>query len=428
MSPLLGPIFAQLVTLSVADRTEARYIVSDEKYAEAATSPRVGLNFGWKHTSLLVGYAPSITVTPLDSSSQLLVFHTGAVSVSHVWARTTVMLSQSLGYGEINFEDQALAGQAPAPNTGMNSNAAAPGTTTGNQPPPASMPGAISGTTTTPGSAGGMTPLAANQIRSLNRTITFITSATTLSLTNRYSEVLTLYGDAGYVESGSVGARSDPLNYPLVKGPRGQVSARYRISPHDDWNSTVSTAFATSSANDDRAWFLVATEGYAHAFDRNTKAGFGAGLSINRNSLADGTISYSIYPAFNANLSNLSKLARGTLRLEISAAAAPYLDPVRVVVDPQLGFGGGIGWAKDDFTSSLAGGTALSLGNANANATGALNSAAGSFTLGYRLSQVWSLSTGVRAAWQTYGGATTIPLSYSAFFGINFALLAPLNG
>jgi hypothetical protein len=70
MSPLFGPILAQIVALGVADRTEGRYIVNGDKHTEAVTTPRVNLNLGWKHSALNLGYGPSVTVTPLGWDSR----------------------------------------------------------------------------------------------------------------------------------------------------------------------------------------------------------------------------------------------------------------------------------------------------------------------------------------------------------------------
>src|SRR5450432_2879319 len=121
MSPLFGPILAQLVTLGVGDRTEARYVVAgtgtpgaavvapnSSPYAEVATYPRIGLNFGWHHsplsqTSLSLGYGPSITVTPLEADHpDVLVYQaaTFAASHSHRWQRLTMTISESVSYTE----------------------------------------------------------------------------------------------------------------------------------------------------------------------------------------------------------------------------------------------------------------------------------------------------------------------------------------
>src|SRR6187455_2500683 len=114
MSPLFGPILAQAITLGIGDRTEVRYIASDDKYFEAATTPQVGLSVDWKHTTLSLGYNPSFTVKPLDSEPRnLLIFHNGSLSGSYRWQHSTLTLSETIGYGELNFVSQALTTGLP---------------------------------------------------------------------------------------------------------------------------------------------------------------------------------------------------------------------------------------------------------------------------------------------------------------------------
>src|SRR5450432_3170664 len=144
MSPLFGPILAQLVTLGLSDRSEARHVVTDDSYSEVGTYPHVSLNFGWRHATLTLGYGPSLTLTPLEAKDpSLVVFHSASLSMSNRWRRTTVTASESLGYGEVDFRTQALAAPGTAPVTSV------PGDMTG-------LPaGNTSGGTTTPPANGG---------------------------------------------------------------------------------------------------------------------------------------------------------------------------------------------------------------------------------------------------------------------------------
>jgi len=423
MSPLLGPILAQLVTLAVADRTEARYIVSDEKYAEAATSPRVGLSFGWQHTTLSLGYGASVTVTPLDSTPRdTLLFHSAAISAAHTWARTTAVLTESVGFGQVSFRVQALG----APTfTGL-PNMTGTSTPTGTVNPPA---GGTTGTTGTPGTTGtGTTAMpgasAANQIAASDQVIEYVSSSTDLVLTHVYSTVLSVQGGIGYSVAGSVGSEASAA-YPVIKGPRAQVSASYRLDARDDVATSVGTQYAAASTGND-AWFAVASESWGHALDPHTNTRVGAGLSIARNSQPDGLVSYSVYPNFAAGLSYSARLARGTLSLGSGIAAAPYIDPVRALVDPRVSVGGSAGWGTGQFSSSLSGGTALSL--TQSGSAGALNSASFSLGAAYRFGAALALDGGLRGFWQSFEGQTTVPVSYAVFLGVTVGLQAPLNG
>ena len=140
MSPLFGPILAQLVTMSVFDRTEARHTRSDVNYSEVATYPRVTLDVGWKQGTLRFAYLPAITITPLEADSpSAIVLQSGAVALSNRWQRTTVTAGEWLSYGEVSLRNQGLApGSGPVVTLPAMSGAASGGstgntTTTGNR-------------------------------------------------------------------------------------------------------------------------------------------------------------------------------------------------------------------------------------------------------------------------------------------------------
>ncbi len=417
MFPLVGPILAQLVTLGVADRTELRYIDSDDKYFEAATSPRAALNFGWKHTTLSLGYGPSITLTPLDSMApDVLVFHTAGISMSYHWRHTTVTASQYIGYGKVNFRIQGLADQravATPAGTGDTTTTPMPGTGTA----VGAMPGMAPGTTGT----GVQSP---NQVRADDLIVRYATSTTNLSVTQAVTPLLTLTGGVGYSVAGSVGPNASP-DYPIVQGPHAQALADYRLTFRDDVTTTASIQYAASATGND-SWILLANEAWGHVLDKQTSSRVGAGVSMARNSLVDGTIYYTIDPTFLASLSHKSLLERGTLTLGIGTSAAPVLDPIRATVDPQLGVNASIGWSRDRFSTTLSGNGALSL--TEPNAPSALDSGTGSFVVAYRLGAGFSADTGVRAFWQSYAGQTTVPLSFAGFLGVTYLGNVPLNG
>jgi len=418
MSPLLGPILAQLVTLSLSDRTEGRYIASDDKYFEAATLPRAGLNFGWKHTTLTLGYGPSLTVTPLDpKDAQLVVFHNAIVAASYRWRRTTVGVSQYLGFGEVNFQTLALAD----PRAGTtNVPADKPGTGNGATTPPAN-----GGTAGTPGSTpGGTTIPGATQIKATNRIVTYATSSTTLNVGQVLTPVLRLYGEVGYLITGSVG-KNATADFPVVKGPRALATVYYSVTPRDDAVSTASWQYAGSSTGVD-SWIALASEGWAHAFDPHTNGRVSGGVSMTRTSQPDGLIAYSIYPTFNSSINHTTPLDRGMLSYGFSAGAAPVLDPVRALVDPRVNLLGLVGWGRNRFSTNLALGSLLTLDKQNT--AGALSTATGSLTVGYRLADGLSADCGTRAAWQRFEGQTTIPLSWAAFVGLTYGVTLPLTG
>ncbi|MES1174354.1 MAG: hypothetical protein ABUL62_08490 [Myxococcales bacterium] len=423
MSPLLGPILAQIVTLGVGERTELRYIAQNDKYFEAAVSPRAALSFGWKHTSLNFAYYPSFTFTPLNSHAQTLVFHNALVSSTYRWRKTTVTAIETLSIGEVNFQTQALGG-APVVGTDKPTNGTGTGGTgtggtgiggTGTGGTGTGGTGTGTGTTTTTGT---------NQVRASSRVIAYATSTSDLIVNQAVSSVFGVSADVGYVVTGSIGANAS-TDYPIVKGPRLLLAGNYQFTRHDVATTTLSVQYAGSSTGNN-AWLALANEGWGHIIDRRTSTRFSAGISVTRNSQTDGLIFYSIFPTFNLSITRSAPLDKGALSYGTGVSSSPVLDTVRATVDPQLGFFAFLGWGKDRFAAALNANTALSLRQENS--VGALSSATSSFTMSYRLGANVSADTGVRAAWQRFEGNTTVPLSYAAFIGLNFAAALPISG
>lgn len=428
MSPLFGPILAQIVTLGVADRSEVRYVIAEDSRAEAATSPRVALGFGWRHnalseSSLTLGYAPTITVTPLEAKRpDVLVFQLASVGIAHSerWARTTFTVSESAGYIRTNPQIQALG--APPANFDGTGGVAGPtpgGPTPGGTTPGGPTPGGMTGTGTP---TTGLGP-AGNPARATDQTVDLFTTLTLIGIRQSISPTLIAGGDLGYFATGSVNA-AQRNDYPIVKGPRAQVYGAYRVTRYDTLTTTVNTQFAAIS-NGNHAVLTVATETWLHRFDARTTGNLATGVSISRNSQPDGLIYWSVYPTFNAGIAHLSLLGRSTLTFGFNAGSTPVLDPIRASVDPRVTLGAFIGLIKDRFSTSLIAGTAVSLGTPNDRGT--LNSITGSYIASYRLGAAVSVDTGVRAAWQTFEGFTTVPAGFAAFAGLTFGTQVALN-
>jgi hypothetical protein len=418
MSPLLGPILAQLVTLGVSDRTEVRHVIAQDSYSEVATMPRVGLNFGWRHTTLTLSYGPSITVSPLEAKDPYVyIFHSATLTMSQRWQRTTLSLTQSGSYGEVNLRAQALAGTGF--NTGAPPPAAVPGGTT--PPPP---PGGTGGTMQPPPGSTGTNTLPSVAV---DRPITFASSTTAVNLSQRLSARLSLSGGLSYFISGSLSDVPTEA-YPTVKGPGAQLSASYRPTLDDTFTTTVFTQFANVS-NGNRAWLLTANEVWAHRFSRRTMGTAGSGLSLTRNSQPNGYEFYSLYPNFLVGLNHTTWLGRSVLTVGGGASSAPFIDPFRGLVDPRVSTFVYAGFNKKKFFTSATAATGLQL--VAGPGTGALNSVTGTLNVSYRLVDAVSVDSGVRTAWQgftTQTTATTVPISFAMYAGITVALAVPLRG
>lgn len=421
----LGPIVAQLVTMSVADRTEGRYVVSYDKHYEGSTRPLAGLDLGWRHLTLTLRYNPSLTVLPLESEPRdLLVFHNAYLVANYLWGRTQLTVSEYQGYGDQNFWELALTDPrvaSPMPSTsapgGNASTGAGPGAPTGMGPSAPTGPSVPSG-----GASGGTSAdsgtQTTNQIRALNRVVRYANATTTVALEHRPSSRITLRGELDYVVAGAT-RDEDRTTYPLITGPRAIATERYELSRSDALTGTANGQYASASTGAS-AWVGGAAETWGHKFDGHTSSQLGLGVSGTRSPVGNGFIAYSIYPTFNAGLSNQSTVARGTFGATFLASSAPVIDLVTAAVDPRIMLGGVVGWQLDAFSASVAGSSAVSV--ASQSDRGSLRAYGGGAGIGYQFNPAFSLDAGVRVAYQNFQRQTVLPLSYSAFLGANFAL------
>lgn len=433
MSPLLGPILAQVVTLGVADRSEARYIVTDENYAEVATYPRVGLNFGWKHASLTLGYTPAITETSLANKQEdpsLLVLHVGTIAFSNRWRRTTLTVSESASTGKIDFRAQALGDPRVAPPIGapdMTGNSMGGNTSTGGNMTPG-------GTITTPGGTTGTgTPATgnvANQIAADHTIVKFSSSVSAVNVSQLVSQTLTITGGAFYAIAGG-----DPVYYPTVQGPGARLAAAYLPTHFDSLTTSFTSQYAVQSSgrtvdgvattgNDSWLWF--ANEAWTHQFSKYLATSVGAGLSLTRNSLPDGTVYYTVFPNFLLGITDTVPIGRTTLTFGANASSSPYIDPVLALVDPRLSAAVFVAFRDGKFTTSAVGSSAISLQTREGNQT--FDSLNGALNVAYLLATGVSVDGGVRASYQNYGGIESIPLSVAGYVGLTFGALVPISG
>lgn len=428
MSPLLGPILAQVVMLGVADRTEGRYIVVDQpgvgvvKTTALATMPRASLNVNWKLTALSITYTPSFTIIPLDAKSpNVIVYHSGSVSVLNRWQRTTVIATETIGYGEIDFAAQGLADPRTAPVPGTNQTP-----TMGANPPPGNN-GNTGGSTGSTGSGAQPqpNPNSATLLRGFG-TASIGTSLTSVNVSQWLSPVATVMAGVNYSVSGAIG--DDPRNaqaYPVVRGPGAMLAAAYSPTFRDRVTTSLYWQLA-SQQNGSNAWTLSANESWSHRLSQPTTTNFGTGVSLSRNSQPNGLVSYSIYPNFTAGITYANRIDKNNISLGTNASAAPYLDPLRASVDPSVSVSGFAGLSRDRFSSSITASSWLALvshGNESRSST-----FSGALTLSYQLVSAVAVDSGVRAAWQSIGDVTTIPPGIAAFVGLTIGGQMKLAG
>jgi hypothetical protein len=427
MLPLLAPVFAQLITLGVHDRTEARYLDSYDSRYEASTAPGVELTFTWPRYDLSLGYDTSLLVTPLEEQPrELLVYHTASFVTSYRFRHTVLSLSSTGSFGEVNFIVQPLQTATPlTPDdvTGDAPGAAEPEPAQPNapaQPQPGATPGAMPGAM--PGV--GAVPL---QPRVFNRTVRYGTWATTANVAHDASRELKLNAFASYNMGGALD-EAERANYPLTRGTVvGVAAANTKVwSARDGFVTSLSLQQAWSSAGN-RALSGVARETWNHKFDKRLSGFLGGGVSVTRISQDNGLVAISVFPDFATGLAYQRLLARGTLSFALGAYSTPVLDPLRATVDPRIGTAGSIGWSRDRFSTSLSGGLAISTAPKDAN-QGAFDSYQASYVASYQLADWFGLDAGGRLAKQQYQETNTVPLSYAVFLGVNLAYDIPLVG
>ncbi len=425
MSPLLAPLFAQLVSLQLGDRTEGRYVdVQGTQLYEASTQPSVGLSVSQRRTQFQLSYQPALVVSPIDAAPRrLYAFHQLGTTLSYVLPRTSLTLGSSFGIGALNLKLVGVQGLQPASTDGMTSGGTPiTGTPTGGTPIAGTPTGGtpIAGTPTTPGGALTQAPETDQKVR-------FYTSTTTLNLSQRLTKEAQVAVTAG---STTTSGRDDPSRqfYPRLHAWSLGGSTTY-THQHSRRESFIGAAslIKTWSSNDNEAAVLNALLTWAHQFTPRTLGALGAGFNVTRFSQVDGLAGFSVFPTFNLGVTHQVPVGRGGLAFSVGAYSSPALDPLRALVDPRLGVTANIGYTRKKLFIMTSGSTAISVAP-EGNDTGALDFAQAEARAGYQLGDLTAIDTGARITRQTYGGQAVIPTSWAVFVGITLGYSAILAG
>jgi hypothetical protein len=426
MSPLLAPIFAQLVSLLVSDRTEGRIVFTDGVRSFAAsTAPSAGVSVGWKHFSVLAAYTPWINVdTTLDRPD---IGQRGTLSLTYrqQFRRTTLTISQGLGYTQQNVRADALA---PIPTLN-------PGATQaqGNQNNDANTPSGQSNKdqnqtgSTNPSMPNTQTPTIPTTQqaiqRAIDQTVRYATLVSTVRVDQAASRTTTFGGSFTYTLSGGLDTATR-ADYPLVSTESviGYVSDQF--TRRDSATANVSVTY--SAARDGTvSWVSGANETLTHRFTSRTSASFGAGVAATLEQLTDGVDVISIYPTFLLGFNQSGRLAHGTFAFTVGAGGAPALDVTTGAVDPRISVIGSFSWSRDRVHASVALSSAISVtkdqNGGTTQAQSALNSISAGAGVGYTFGAGFSGDTGIRAAWQELGGETLVPPSWAVFVALSWA-------
>ncbi|HYP90956.1 MAG TPA: hypothetical protein VEQ59_22475 [Polyangiaceae bacterium] len=432
MSPLLAPLFAQLVSLQLGDRTEGRYadFNGDRRY-EASSAPVIGLGVSSRETTFQLLYSPSLLMTPVDRPPrELYVFHQVAATAGYALKRTQVSFGSSFAIGSLNLKLIGVQGvllpangntvgtgvpTASIPPTGTPTTTDAPTTGTGTTTP---TPGVLP--TNTPGGPVTKEP-------GIDQKVRFYVVTNTLAVTHLLSKNVrfTVTGSSSIASGMDEASRAF---YPTLRGWSlgANTGYVYATSKRDSFNSNASF-LKTWSSNDNEAATLNLTESWLHQFGPRTTGSIGAGFNVTRFSQPDNLAGFSVFPTFSASASHRVPLGRGGLSFSLAAYSSPALDPLRALVDPRVGLSGNIAYTRRKLTLSTSGGVSFSYAPEGSHAS-AVNSVQGEARASYAVASVASLDTGARIARQTYGDATVIPTSWAAFVGITLGYRKILAG
>ncbi len=417
MSLLLVPLLAQLATVSVSDRTEARYSTGGSPHAEGATRPNVLLALAWPRFTLSFGYGANLTLTPLESRPrELLVYHSATINAAYRFRRSVVFVSSAGQMGQVNFQRQALDPIAATPTAADGATTGDGGTGTSDLPADPSQPSNM------PTMQG-----AQLQPRVVQETMHYGYWTSTLGIDHSVGNGLKLGSAASYSMSGGLEGASR-ASYPVTRGVLVGGFATYTMatSARNAWVTTGTLQQGWSSLGND-VTLATANEAWNHRLARRTSTSLSAGVSAFRAHYVQGYDSYSLYPTATAFIGHGTRLEGGNLSLGLAAFVAPTLDPQRATVDPRVGATATVGWQRRLFFVGLNAGTAASVSKAG-NDAAAFDNLSGGALASYGLTDWLEIDVGGTMAQQAYRGATTIPFSYALMAGLTFGFSAPLGG
>jgi hypothetical protein len=424
MHALLAPVLAQLVTLGLADRLEGRYVIGyGQKQFDGinTTTPAGTVRFDLGRASIRLGYAPTLTIVPLfETPRELLLYHRGYLGAEYRWKRTTVSLGQAAGYGDRDFQLEALmprqttAGTTPYPQGQQT--AANPAGQTPNGTP------AAGGTGGTGAAPGGTTPGGVRPYQQDTGKINFADFRSFLALTHAVSRPLSLRLLAGYTISGGTTAADRQL-YPLTHGPDATLAARYTADARNALVTTL-TGVYTKTENGNRGAYTTLTEDYLHGFTRQTLGIVGAGVSFGRTEPPGGLPLYSIYPMLRVGVVHASRLAQGIFTVTLDVNTAPAMDLNTATVDPRIGTTASASWTRERFSLVATAASTISIQREQSHTFDSILTSA---TARYDIGAGFATDLGTRTTFQRYNGQDTIPQTWVMFFAVSYTFLQPLN-
>lgn len=336
MFSVTAPLFAQALTLTVADSSElrARFDTGDtgvatpgaeedeeyKAYFDAMTQPSATLLVGNERTSYSLSYSPVFTWLAIGNEEEYSqsIFHTVNANATLNWKRTSVSLNQSFTYGTTNYR---LA-FTPTPTT-----------VTDPAAPPPDQPEPLAPDDRLPG-----------QEPTLNTNLTTGSSSTTLSVNHELTRTQTLAEFVNYTYSTGFG--SDQDIYPKQQGGAAGVSYSIGLSERDSLSTTVGGSvyytdpLPTSTTGEERrSIFGALRENWTREWTRDLEVMLGVGLIYIRTDEGDQTTEQLLLDVLPVGATSIDYTwGHGGARYTATGTlgTAPYVDRFTGVVDPRI--------------------------------------------------------------------------------------------
>lgn len=401
MLPLLLPILAHALTVTVGDTTEAHYRSDDTgPHFDLITTGRMALNLGLSRANWTLFYSPSVTQLGLGSAdSSLILYNAGGLNLNlRLSPLTTISFSELAGYGTQNI--RALAVAAPQPNAATTT--VQPGTTGAGQDSPNL----------------GAAPPAVLATRN-NATIGYGTLSSVIGITRVLDQRWATRWSAGYSISGGVDSLSETA-MPRIRTYSSSLSLSRLMSPRDQAVSLASTSYTLTEPNAE-AVLATLSVGWIHRFSTRSNVSFMGGEAYATSTAIDGSHSTEFFPVASIVLttSKARSFAGGRLSAMVASSVSPVVDRFSGSAVPMLTNTVSSNWNRRRLSLQIAGMGASAIGHQRQSVI--TTNYALSESVSYQLDRRhWTVTAGSRQALQRFADSQRLPLFWTTFISLTY--------
>ncbi len=397
MLSALAPLFAQAMTVSVADTTDFRArFFEDTVHYDTSTRPSLTLGARTHRTGYTLTWEPMVTALNIgEPEFDLMVLNTLRAIATTSSRRNTLSLGQEFSYGQRNFRLE-LAPQLPRAGD------------TPEEPQPGPQP-------ETPAQS------VAGQERAQNQIVDFGSSATSLALGHALTRSVQLFEYGIYTVSGGFGTPSREL-YPLQRDLETAVGLRYAATHRDAFTTLAQGRFVhtaeTTAAPATNTTALTLLQGWSRTFKKDLELRLDAGVAYYRvETPTEQEEDIGFEPATSLAFAYdwMSSGARYTWT--VSAGVTPATDRFTGLVDSRAFWQVELRRVKGRLTLYAASTGAYSL---DQDSTSALSSITGTLGSSYQVTKEFLLEGGVSGSTQSLIDSQTNTALWEAFMGFTY--------